>query len=111
MLWVEAAAFPLYALAPSWGWLAGVAFLESVITPIYSVAMDAYRISITPDRMRGRVNSALGTLVTGAMSIGTILGGLLLALAALTTSSRTIRGATAASAEPAAREAATDPQA
>jgi MFS family permease len=112
MLWVEAIAFPLYAVAPSWGWLAGVAFLESVITPIYSVAMDTYRISITPDRMRGRVNSALGTLVTGAMSVGTILGGLLLAsigapalalvcgawliaLATLTTSSRTIRRAAA----------------
>jgi MFS family permease len=108
MLWVEAIAFPLYAVAPSWWWLAGVALLESVITPIYSVAMDTYRISITPDQVRGRVSGALGTLITGAMSIGTILGGLLLtsigapalalgcgvwllALAALTTSSATIR--------------------
>ena len=110
MLWVEAIAFPLYAVAPSWWWLACVAFLESVITPIYSVAMDTYRILITPDAVRGRVNSALGTLVTGAMSVGTIVGGLLLAsigapalavvcggwllaLAALTTSSGTVRRA------------------
>jgi hypothetical protein len=87
-----------------------VAFLESVITPIYSVAMDTYRIAITPDDVRGRANSAIGTVVTGAMSAGTVLSGLLLAsigapalalacgvwllaLAALTTSSRTIRGA------------------
>jgi MFS family permease len=121
MLWVEAIAFPLYAVAPAWGWLAGVAFLESVITPIYSVAMDTYRVSITPDRMRGRVSSAVGTLVTGAMSVGTILGGLLLAsigapalalgcgawllaLAALTTSSRTIRRAAGAPVESAAEE-------
>jgi MFS family permease len=110
MLWVEALAFPLYAVAPTWWLLAGVAFLESVITPIYSVAMDTYRITITPDAVRGRVNGALGTLVTGAMSVGTVLSGLLLtsigapalalvcgfwllALAAITTSSRTIRGA------------------
>jgi MFS family permease len=110
MLWVEALAFPLYAVAPSWEWLAGVAFLESVLTPIYSVAMSTYRIALTPDAIRGRVNGALGTLVTGAMSVGTVLGGLLLAsigapalalgcglwllaLAALTTSSGTVRRA------------------
>ncbi len=112
MLWVEAAAFPLYAVAPSWIWLALVAFSESVITPIYSVAMDTYRLSITPDRMRGRVMSALGTLVTGASAVGTMLGGVLLgqisapalaigcsvwllALAVLATASRTLRTARA----------------
>lgn len=117
MLWVEAVAFPLYAAAADWWWLTGVAFLESIITPIYSVAMDTYRVSITPDRLRGRVNSALGTLTTGAMSIGTALGGLLLtgigapalavacggwliALAVLATSSPTIRRAATATAQP-----------
>jgi MFS family permease len=128
MLWVEAVAFPLYAVAPSWWWLAAVALLESLITPIYSVAMDTYRASITPDRVRGRVNGALGTLITGAMSIGTILGGLLLtsigapalalvcgawllALAALTTCSRTIRGAGAQPAERRAHEPAPEARA
>jgi MFS family permease len=112
MLWVEAAAFPLYAVAPSWIWLAVVAFAESVITPIYSVAMDTYRLSITPDRMRGRVMSALQTLVTGGTAVGTMIGGVLLtwigapalalacagwllALAVLTTASRTLRNARA----------------
>lgn len=110
MLWVEAVAFPLYAIAPSWGWLAAVAFLESLVAPIYSVAMDNYRLSITPDRVRGRVSSARGTLVTGAMSMGAMASGPLLAqfgapalalgcsawllvLAIATSSSRTIRGA------------------
>jgi MFS family permease len=110
MLWVEAAAFPLYAVAPSWAWLAAVAFLESVIRPIYSVAMDNFRLSITPDAIRGRVNSAVGTVVTCAMSLGTIAGGALLGamgapalafacsawlfvLAILTTASRTVRRA------------------
>jgi MFS family permease len=119
MLWAEAVAFPLYAVAPSWAWLAAAAFLESVITPLYSVAMDTYRLSITPDRIRGRVNSALGTVITSAMALGTMASGALLAalgapalalacsgwllvLALLTTASRTIRRATAAAvAEPA----------
>ncbi|MCU1583678.1 MAG: transporter [Microbacteriaceae bacterium] len=110
LLWAEAAAFPLYAFAPSWAWLALVALLESVLVPIYSVAMNNYRLTITPDRMRGRTNSAVSTLVTGAMSIGTIASGLLLeqigatalalacagwllVLALATTASRTIRTA------------------
>ena len=78
MLWVEATAFPLYAVAPSWPWLAAVALLESVVAPVYSVAIDTYRMTLTPDRLRGRVNSAIGTLLTGASAVGTILGGLLL---------------------------------
>lgn len=110
MLWTEALAFPLYAVAPTWWWLALVALLESVVTPIYSVAMDTFRIAITPDALRGRVNSALGTLVTGATAIGTVVGGELLArigavpltlvcagwlllLAAISTASATLRSA------------------
>jgi MFS family permease len=108
MLWIEALSFPLYAAYASWLFIALVAFLESVLTPIYSVAMDNYRLAITPDRLRGRVNGALSTVVTGATAVGTILGGVLLtrvsapamaigsggwllALAVLTTASRTIR--------------------
>jgi len=111
MVWVEALAFPLYAVAPSWPWLAAVALLESVIAPVYSVAIDTYRMTMTPDHLRGRVNSALGTLLTGASAVGTILGGLLLtrmgahtltfacagwlvALAILTTASGAVRAAT-----------------
>lgn len=108
MLWIEALSFPLYAAYASWLFIALVAFLESVLQPIYSVAMDNYRLRITPDRLRGRVNGALNTLVTGTSAIGTILGGVLLslvsapamaigsgcwllALAVLTTASRTVR--------------------
>jgi MFS family permease len=79
MLWVEALAFPLYAVAPNVWLLAGVALLESLIAPVYMVAISTYRLSVTPDRLRGRVTSAVGTVVTGAGSIGTMLGGALLA--------------------------------
>lgn len=96
-------------MAPTWWWLA-LALLESVVTPIYSVAMDTFRIAITPDALRGRVNGALGTLVMGATAIGTVVGGELLArigavpltlvctgwlllLAAISTASATLRSA------------------
>lgn len=108
MLWVEALVFPLYALAPEWRTLAGVAALESVVAPIYMVAMTTYRLSTTPDALQGRVTSAANTLTTGAMSLGTMLGGALIAalgvhrvvllstawlvlLALLTTVNRTVR--------------------
>ncbi|MET8756369.1 MFS transporter [Lentzea sp. NPDC004782] len=110
MLWIEALAFPLYAFAPNPWLLAGVALLESIIAPIYGVAMSTYRLSITPDHLRGRVHSAVSTLVTGAGSLGALLGGFLLAaigpdsmvfasaawlvlLAIATTANRTVRQA------------------
>lgn len=80
MLWVEAATFPWYALAPTWWLLAAVAFAESVVAPIYTVALDTYRLTITPDAMRGRVTSAIDTLTTGGATIGTVASGGLIAL-------------------------------
>ncbi len=81
MLWVEAAVFPLYAIAPTPLLLGVVAAAESVIAPVYTVAMTTYRLDATPDALRGRVVSAASTLTVGALSLGTILGGLLLAAA------------------------------
>ncbi|MEH1164364.1 MFS transporter [Micromonospora sp. CPCC 205539] len=112
MLWVEALTFPFYALAPTWWLLLVVAFAESVVSPIYNVALDSYRIGVTPDALRGRVTSAIDTLTNGAAAIGTIASGALitlvgaealtiglagwLALLALAaTSSKTVRAATA----------------
>lgn len=80
MLWVEALVFPLYAVAPNPSLLAAVALAESVIAPVYVVAMTTHRLSITPDELRGRVTSAVSTVVTGALSVGTMLGGTLIAM-------------------------------
>ncbi len=110
MAWVNALAFPLYAVAPSPLWLAAVAAAESVLAPVSMVALTTYRLRLTPDRLRGRTGSAVGTLTTGAQSLGAMLGGLalaalgavpvvwlstawLLALAALVTAHRGVRGA------------------
>ncbi|SCG61896.1 MFS transporter [Micromonospora inositola] len=112
MLWVEALTFPLYALAPTWWLLLVVAFAESVVSPIYNVGLDTYRITVTPDALRGRVTSAIDTLTTGASAIGAMASGALIALlgartltyalavwllllALIATTSRTVRNAQA----------------
>lgn len=110
MLWLEALMFPLYALAPHPMVLAVVAAAESLVAPVYTVAMTTHQLAITPDELRGRTSSAVATLTTGALSIGTLAGGALittlgartlvwfcgawlLALAVLTTANRAVREA------------------
>ncbi|MCP2323189.1 MFS family permease [Hamadaea flava] len=80
MLWIEALAFPFYALVPTWWLLLAVAFAESVVTPVYTVALDSYRLRVTPDDLRGRVTSAVDTLTTGAGAVGTMAAGASIAL-------------------------------
>lgn len=110
MAWVNALAFPLYLVAPTPLWLAAVAAAESVLGPVSAVALTTYRLRLTPDRLRGRTAAAVGTLTTGAQSLGTMLGGAaiaalgvvpvvwastgwLLVLAVLVTVHRGVRGA------------------
>lgn len=78
MLWLEALMFPLYALVPNPLLLAAVAAAESLVAPVYAVAMTTHQLAITPDELRGRTTSAISTLTTGALSIGTIAGGALI---------------------------------
>lgn len=80
MLWAEALIFPLYVLAPNALFLGVVAAAESVIAPVYWVAIGTYRLEVTPDRLRGRTTAAVQALTTGALSLGTMLGGTLIAL-------------------------------
>ena len=79
MLWVEASAFPLYAVVRSPLLLGVVAAAESLVAPVYTIAMTTYRLSIVPDAMRGRITAAATTLTTGAISVGAIGGSVLLA--------------------------------
>jgi MFS family permease len=80
MLWAEALLFPLYVLAPNALFLGVVAAAESVIAPVYWVAIGTYRLKVTPDRLRGRTSAAVQALTTGALSLGTMLGGTLIAV-------------------------------
>lgn len=78
MLWAEALIFPLYVLAPNALCLGIVAAGESVITPIYWVAIGTYRLKLVPDHLRGRTSAAVQAVTTGALSLGTMLGGVLI---------------------------------
>lgn len=117
MLWLEALMFPLYAIAPNPLLLAAVAAAESLVAPVYTVAMTTHQLAITPDELRGRATSAVSTLTTGALSVGTLAGGALIAalgakplvwlcgawlliLAVLTTANRAVRQAPPAGATP-----------
>ncbi|MFF0290896.1 MFS transporter [Streptomyces sp. NPDC005262] len=117
MLWLEALIFPLYALAPNPLLLAAVAAAESLVAPVYMVAMTTHQLAITPDELRGRTTSAVSTLTTGALSVGTLAGGALittlgakplvwlcgawlLVLAIITTANRAVRQAPPAGAIP-----------
>ncbi|WP_329361218.1 MFS transporter [Streptomyces sp. NBC_01483] len=51
MLWLEALMFPLYALAPNPLLLAAVAAAESLVAPVYAVAMTTHQLAITPDEL------------------------------------------------------------
>lgn len=79
MLWVEALVFPLYAVAPTPALLGLVAAAESVLPPMYAVAMNGHRLAATPDRLRGRTSAAVQTLTMGALSAGTMLSGAMIA--------------------------------
>ncbi len=78
MLWAEALIFPSYVLAPNALCLGIVAARESVITPIYWVAIGTYRLNLAPDHLRGRTSAAVQAVTTGALSLGTMLGGVLI---------------------------------
>jgi MFS family permease len=79
MLWAPALIFPLYVLAPDVLALGAVAAAESVIAPIYSVAIGTYRLEAAPDHLRGRSSAAIQALTTSALALGTILGSTLIA--------------------------------
>ena len=78
-LWLTAFLFPLYAVAPSVVWLGVIAAAESIIIPIHGVALGSYRLKGTPDRLRGRVTSAVETISSLARPLGVFVVGLFLA--------------------------------
>jgi predicted MFS family arabinose efflux permease len=51
--------------------------LSSLLWPIYGVILVTYRLSLTPDHLQGRVNSAFRFLSFGIEPLGAALGGFL----------------------------------
>lgn len=76
--WIWAITTPLFAIAPN-PWVLGLIFSATFITsPIYNVVQFGYRISIIPDELQGRVNSAFRLIAFGGQPLGIALAGVLL---------------------------------
>jgi len=76
---VWAGAVLLLALAPSALLLIVGIGVTGLLWPIYGVTLVTYRLSITPEHLQGRVNSAFRFLSYGSEPLGAAVGGLLLA--------------------------------
>jgi MFS family permease len=57
--------------------LAGLGFVQGVEGPIYNIAQVSLRQAITPDRVQGRMNATMRTIVWGTMPLGAFVGGIL----------------------------------
>jgi MFS family permease len=57
--------------------LAGVGFFTGVLIPPYNITQVSLRQTITPDRLQGRMNATMRTIVWGTIPIGSIIGGIL----------------------------------
>ncbi len=77
-LW--ALAMPIEALAASPVVLIAGAALSDMAIPIYNVAQVSYRLSLIPNALQGRVNSAYRLPSYGSGLLGTAAGGLLIGL-------------------------------
>ncbi len=75
---VWALAMPLEAAAMSPLMLIAGAALADMMIPIYNVTQMSYRLSLIPDALQGRVNSAYRLPSYGSQLIGTAVGGVLI---------------------------------
>ena len=69
--------YPLAALGYPFLVLAGVSFVVGLSVPSYNVNQISLRQAITPDRLQGRMNATMRTIVWGTIPVGSLLGGLL----------------------------------
>jgi MFS family permease len=57
--------------------LSAVAFVFGVTLPIYNINQISLRQAITPDRLLGRMNATMRTIIWGTIPVGALLGGIL----------------------------------
>ncbi|MGH9920967.1 MAG: MFS transporter [Nitrososphaerales archaeon] len=69
--------YPLALLGYPFLVLAGVSFVIGLSIPFYNVNQISLRQAITPDRLQGRMNATMRTIVWGTIPVGSLLGGLL----------------------------------
>jgi hypothetical protein len=58
--------------------IGGLLAIGTFLLPANNSGISAYQVTITPDRLQGRVNSASGFIAMGVMPVGPVLAGVLL---------------------------------
>lgn len=53
--------------------------LMCFVGPVWNVVVSAYQLAVTPDAIQGRVLGAVGLVAFGAIPLGSLVGGQLLA--------------------------------
>lgn len=83
--WLWLLLVPLLAMVHE-ALLLGVVFAAmAFVGPLWNVAISAYQIAVTPDRIQGRVLAAAGMIAFGAVPLGSLTGGVLLGAVGATT--------------------------
>src|SRR5438132_4134440 len=57
--------------------LAVTGFIGGITSPVYNIAQVSLRQAITPDRVQGRMNATMRTIVWGTIPVGAFIGGIL----------------------------------
>lgn len=70
-------ALPLSLLGPALPILMVGYFLSNFSTPVYNITQVSLRQAITPDRVQGRMNATVRTIVWGTIPVGAFTGGIL----------------------------------
>lgn len=70
-------AIPLVSLGPAVPILIGIQILTGFSIPVYNINQVSLRQAITPDRIQGRMNATMRTIVWGTIPLGSLIGGIL----------------------------------
>lgn len=77
-IWIQALMLPLFLMMPHYLFLGVIMGVISLMGPIYNVVQFSYRLSIIPDALQGRVNSAFRLVAFGFNPLGAAIAGFLL---------------------------------
>jgi predicted MFS family arabinose efflux permease len=70
-------AVPLAAYTNAGLFLSAIFFFSSLIGASYNITQVSLRQAITPDRIQGRMNATMRTIVQGTIPLGALVGGIL----------------------------------
>ena len=75
--WLQAIAIPFIAVVKNVYLLGALGAVSFMAAPIYNTVQFSYRVSLIPDELQGRVNSAVRMVGYGTIPLGSALAGVL----------------------------------